>query len=71
MKVSDLTVDELKNLIRQVVAQTILETMEDPDQGLQIREEVESALTDSTSYVDSGGSTKSASQIAAELGLEW
>ena len=62
---ADLTVDELRDLIREVVAQTILEAVEDPDQ------EVELTLRDSLAHIEAGGATKTAGQVAADLGLEW
>jgi hypothetical protein len=38
--VADLTVDELRDLIKEVVTQTILEIFGDPDEGLELREEI-------------------------------
>ena len=70
-KVADLSVDELKELIREVVAQTILETVKDSDEGLELREETESALQISLAHIEADGKTRSAQEIAAELGLEW
>lgn len=42
--VADLTVDEFKSLLREVVAQTILEALADPDEGLQLREDIKAQL---------------------------
>ena len=70
-RVADLTVDELKDLIREVVAQTILDTVEDPDQVLELREEAELSLRDSLAHIEAGGATKPAGQVAADLELEW
>ena len=70
-KVADLTVDELRDLIREVVAQTILEAVEDPDKGLDLRQEAELSLRDSLAHIEAGGATKPAGQVAADLGLEW
>ncbi len=44
MKVADLTVEELKNLIREVVDEKFRELIFDPDYGLELREEVEERL---------------------------
>jgi len=46
MKVSDLTTEELKELIGQVVEEKLKELV-DPDYGLELREEFIQALEDS------------------------
>lgn len=38
-KVSDLSVEELKDLIKQTVQETIDDMLGDPDEGLEFREE--------------------------------
>jgi hypothetical protein len=38
-KVSDLTVTEFRELIRETLMQTLAELTEDPDAGLELREE--------------------------------
>jgi hypothetical protein len=38
-KVSDLSVEELKDLIKQTVQETIDDMLGDPDEGLELREE--------------------------------
>ncbi len=42
--VADLTVDEFKGLIKEVVSQTILEMLGDPDEGLEMRDEIKERL---------------------------
>jgi len=69
--VAELSVDELRNLIKEVVSQTILEMFGDPDEGLEIREEVEERLHRSLSIPQAGLETRSAQDVAATLGLEW
>lgn len=44
MKVTDLTVDELKKLIREAVDEKFKEILFDPDNGLELRDEVEQRL---------------------------
>jgi hypothetical protein len=44
MKVSDLTIDELKKLIREAVDEKFREFLFDPDDGLELRDEVEQRL---------------------------
>lgn len=44
LSVADLTVAELRTLIREVVTETIASLFADPDDGLEIREEFETEL---------------------------
>jgi hypothetical protein len=69
--VVDLTVDELRKLIREVVAQTILELLSDPDEGLELREDIEIRLGSSLASIQAGGETIPAHEVAARLGIEW
>ncbi|MBW2108304.1 MAG: hypothetical protein JRI36_06530 [Deltaproteobacteria bacterium] len=69
--VADLTVDELKQLIREVVLQTIREVFNDPDGGLELREDVKRRLQSSLASAATGGDTVSAQEVASNLGLEW
>ena len=67
-KVADLTIDEFKDLIQEVVAETLLELFDDPDEGLVLREEVKERLRRS---LTSTNQTRSAQDVAARLGLDW
>ena len=69
--IADLTVDEFRLLIREVVAQTIVEVLGDPDQGLELREDIKVQLQDSIARVQGGEKTVSAQEVAAKLGLSW
>ncbi len=44
MKVTDLTIDELKRLIREALDEKFKEILFDPDNGLELRNEVEQRL---------------------------
>lgn len=68
--VADLTVDELKSLIKETVTQTILELFADPDEGLELREDVQERLRRLLA-TQLPGKTISAQDVAAKLGLEW
>jgi hypothetical protein len=68
-RVADLTVDELKNLIREAVSQTMYEIL-DPDAGLELSEETKERLERSLAAVQAGEKTISAEKLAAKLGLE-
>jgi len=65
--VANLTVDELKSLIREVVAQTIREELRDPDEGLELREDFEAELRASLKAVEAGAPTRSAEEVAAKM----
>jgi len=49
MKVTDLSIDELKQLIREAVEEKFREILFDPDNGLELKEEVEQRLKSSLS----------------------
>jgi hypothetical protein len=44
VKVADLTIDELKKLIREAVGEQFKEILLDPDNGLELKDEVEQRL---------------------------
>jgi hypothetical protein len=69
--VADLTVDELRNLIQDVVTQSLRKAFEDPDQGLELNPDMEREIRHSLEYVDAGGSVISAKDVAARLNLDW
>ena len=67
MKVSEMGVEELKQLIAQVVEQKLEELLGDPDWGMELKEEVKERLK-RTSKVKRG---VPASEMAKRLGLIW
>lgn len=69
--VADLTVEELRELIKEVVTQTMLEMLGDPDEGLALREDIQERLHRSLTQAQTTGETRSAQDVAAKLGLEW
>jgi hypothetical protein len=68
--VADLTVDEFKTLVREVVVQTITEMIGDPDEGLELREDFRVKLQESLATKDST-TILPAGKVAAKLGLIW
>ncbi len=68
-KVSDLTVDEFKSVIRETVAQTLAELLSDPDEGLALREELSSELL--AALKEPKAQYKTAQTVAENLGLDW
>ena len=69
--IADLTVDEFKDLMREVVMQAIVDLFGDPDEGLALREDIKADLQRSLSAVQAGGETIPAQAVAARLELEW
>jgi len=69
-KVGDLSVAELKDLIKQTVQETISEILDDPDAGLEFKPEFVREVQESLSYVKHGGKTIPLKQFAREHGLK-
>ena len=70
-KVADLTIDEFRDLVRAVVIQTLSEMVDDPDEGLELRDDFAEQLQGSLAAVETGGETTSAQKVAEKLGLTW
>lgn len=77
MQVSNLTVEELKALIQETVAETIQSllidpdfSVIDPDAGKQLRPEVEQRLRLSLQRTQSGERGLSLTEVVKKLGLD-
>lgn len=70
-KIADLTISEFKNIIRDVVAQTMTEMLTDPDEGLALQDGLEKALLRSIKSVNEGAVTYAAAEVAKKLGVDW
>ena len=77
LKVADLTVKELKILIKETVAEAMDSllntetTTDDPDEGLELRPEVVTQLRDALRRRQAGERGTPATAVAKELGIEW
>lgn len=69
--VSELTLDEFKRLVREIVVETLSEMLPDPDAGLELNEDIRRELLDSITAVRAGEKTIPAREVAAGLGLNW
>lgn len=67
MKVSEMSVEELKQLIAQIVEQKLEELLGDPDWGRELKEAVKERLA-RTSSAERG---IPAWEVAQRLGLAW
>lgn len=68
MRVKDLSKEELKILIREAVEEALFELLGDPDQGLELRPEIEERLRRSLEHLEQG---IPAEEAAKRLGLVW
>ncbi len=68
MQISDMTLDEFKALIRETVQETLEEFFVDPDEGLEVREEVKQKLVKSLHRIQTGRGI-SAKEAYKRLGL--
>ena len=66
-RVSELTVTEFKELVRETVAQSLAEMLGDPDEGLVLRDDFSKALRRSLREVRDGGPTRSLADVADSL----
>ncbi len=66
-RIGDLTVHEFKELVRESVIQSIAELLGDPDQGLDLRDDLTEDLQRSLAEVAGGGRTMSLSGVAERL----
>ena len=56
-KVADLTIDELSELMQKVVIQTLSKIIDDPDEGLELRDDFAEYLKQSLVDMEAGGKT--------------
>ena len=68
--IAELSVDELKKLIREVVIQTFAEILGDPDESLELRDEFKLELQRALAATETS-QTSPAHDVAARLGLTW
>ena len=69
--IADLTVDEFRGLIKEVVSQTLLELLGDPDEGLELQEDIKARLQKASIIPMPTTKLVSAQDVATKLGLEW
>jgi len=69
--VANLTIDQFKDLMREVVMQTLSEVLGDPDEGLELSDDIKVKIQQSLAAVKAGGKIIPAEEVAARLGLDW
>ena len=70
-RVAELMVDEFKQIIEEAMEQKLEEMLGDPDEGLELREEIKARLRHSLEAERRGNRGIPAQEVAAQLGLEW
>lgn len=66
--VAELTVDEFKELVHEVVIQSLTELLGDPDEGMFLRDDLAEELRQSLKEVEAGGDTIALSDVLKNLG---
>lgn len=69
--INDLTVDQLRSLMREVFIQTLTEMLGDPDEGLELRDDMKVKIQRSLAAAKTGENIIPAGDVAAKLGLTW
>lgn len=65
--IADLTVDELKDLVRGTVMQSFADLLGDSDEGLVLRDDFAEELRRSLAEVDAGRRTSSLSEVSGRI----
>ena len=69
--VKDMTVQDLKDLIAEVVEEKLRELLGDPDEGLSLRPEVQEYLQRTLTESPDSRQTVSAAELARRMGRDW
>ena len=65
--VAELTVEEFKQIVEEAVERKLSEMLGDPDEGLELRPEIEQRLRRSLTYAAAGGKTLSLEEAIARV----
>jgi hypothetical protein len=68
--VAQMTKDELREMIEELIEQKLLELLGDPDEGLEIRKSVHTRLLRQKAAVAAGERGRPFEEIVRQLGLE-
>lgn len=69
--VKDLTIEQFKAVVGEVVEEKLRELLTDPDAGLRLRPEIEARLRQQLQNPQLDGESISAAEVSRRLGLEW
>ncbi len=71
MQVQEMTIDQLKGLIRETVEEKLEEMLGDPDWGLELKDEVHERLKRSLEETERGVSGIAVDDVVKKTGLRW
>jgi len=71
VKLRDMSVEQFRGLVRDTMKQVLRELLEDPDAGLVLQSAFVRRLRRSLTYLEKGGKTISAEDMANQLGRKW
>ena len=69
--VRDLSIEELRALIADVVEETLRDLVGDPDAGVELRPEVRERLLKTLNQPRESRRTVPASEVARQIGVDW
>ena len=69
--VRELSIEELRALIGEVVEEKLREMLGDPDEGLALRVDIQERLEKSLNQPRESRRTVPANEVARRLGLDW
>ena len=70
MQVKDMTVEQLRDLIRHTVEQCLEEYFGDPDAGLEVKEEVKEKLLNSIKIKQTGATSIDNQEFYHKIGIK-
>jgi hypothetical protein len=70
MQIKDLTIEDLKTLIRETVQEVLDDYLDDPDAGLSLRPAIEAQLAAAQARRASGQRGVPAAEVAKQFGLD-
>jgi len=70
MQVRDMTVEQLRDLIRHTVEQCLEEYFGDPDAGLEVKQEVKQKLLESLNHQPTEESSIPAGEVYHKIGMK-
>ena len=71
MRVEEMTLDQLRILIRETVEEKLEELLGDPDWSLELNESVRERLRDSLHQAEQGAPGVSIEDVVKKTGLRW
>lgn len=71
MQVQEMTIDQLKGLIRQTVEETLEQLLRDPDLGFELKDSVRERLQRSLEETERGVQAIPLEDVVKKTGLHW